>query len=49
MLLPKDRDWLNKYQNKACKTAAYKRLTSDLDTYGLTVSGWKKVFHATGN
>ena len=29
--------------------AAYKRLTSDLKTPRLKVSGWKKVFNANGN
>ena len=29
--------------------AAYKRLTSDLDTQRLKVRRWEKVFHANGN
>ena len=29
--------------------AAYKRLTLELKTYRLNMSGWKKIFHANGN
>ena len=30
---PKVIDWLNGYKNKTCICAAYKRLTSDLETH----------------
>ena len=33
MLQPKDIEWLNGYINKAHIYAAYKRLTSDLETH----------------
>ena len=33
MLHAKDTDWLNGYKNKIQIFAAYKRLTSDLETY----------------
>ena len=49
MLQTKDIDWLNKYKNKTCIYAVYKRPTSDLGTYRLKVKGWKKVFHVNGN
>ena len=38
MLQPKDIDWLNRYKNKTCIYAVYKRSISDL----LKVTGWKK-------
>ena len=47
MLQPKDTDWLNRYKNKTCIYAVYKRPTRD--TYRLKVRGWKKIFHASGN
>ena len=30
VLQPKDRDWLNEYNNNTCIYVVYKRLTSDL-------------------
>ena len=38
MFQPKDIDWLNRYKNKTCIYAVYKRSISDL----LKVTGWKK-------
>ena len=46
---PKDTDWLNGYKNKTHINAAYKRLTSDLETHKLKVKGWKKICHVNGN
>ena len=47
---PKDKDWLNGYENKTPIYAVYKRHTSDLrDTHRLKVKVWKKIFHANGN
>ena len=33
MLQPKDTNWLNGYKNKTRVFAAYKRLTTDLETH----------------
>ena len=46
MPLPKDKDWLNGYKNKAPICAIYKRPTSKQGTHRLKVKGWKKIFHA---
>ena len=50
MLQPKDIDWLNGYKNKTHVYAAYKRLTSELETHTNWKWGDKKrVFHVNGN
>ena len=46
MLWPEDLDWLNGYKNKTHIYAAYKKLTSDLETQRLKVKGWRKVSQA---
>ena len=43
---PRLAEWI---QNKTQVYAAYKRPTSDLETYRLKVRGWKKICHANGN
>ena len=46
MLWPEDLDWLNGYKNKTHIYAAYKNLTSDLETQRLKVKGRRKAFQA---
>ena len=47
---PKDKDWLNGYENKTpyicCLQETHFR---PRDTYRLKVRVWKKIFHANGN
>ena len=43
---PRLAEWI---QNKTQVYAAYKRPTSDLETYRLKVRGWKKICHANRN
>ena len=48
--LTKDTGWMNRYRNKTCAYAVYKRSTSDLRTdIDLKSGDEKKIFHANGN
>ena len=61
MSQPKDKDWLNGYNNKTPIYAVYKtvdpyicclqdcRPLYMLSTYRLKVKGWKKILHANGD
>lgn len=42
-------EWLNRLKNKTYTCAAYKKLTLDLKTHSLKVSGWKKILHTNRN
>ena len=47
---PKDKVWLNGYNNKTPIYAVYKRPhLKTRDTHRLKVKGWKKIFHANGD
>ena len=53
MTQPKDKDRLNRYENKTHIYAVHKRPTSNkgskTESLWLEVKGWKKIFHANGD
>ena len=48
MLQPKDTDQLNGYKNKTHRLAIFKKLSSDIKTHRLKVTGWENIFYANG-
>ena len=47
---PKDKDWLNGYENKTPYICCLQEThLKTRDTYRLKVKGWKKIFHANGD
>ena len=46
---PKDKDWPNAYKNKTPIYAAYKKSTSNLETYTTENKGLEKILHSNGD